>query len=132
MGGLKSHLPVTYRTFLVGAIAIAGIFPFSGFFSKDEILWKAFAGGQWGFWLMGLAGAFMTAFYMFRLVTLTFDGEPRWAPGKHPHEAPKTMTVPLMILALLSLIGRRTRDPRQPRRCQRHRTLAGAGFSTGV
>jgi NADH-quinone oxidoreductase subunit L len=105
MGGLKSHLPVTYRTFLMGAIAIAGIFPFSGFFSKDEILWKTFAGGQWGLWLMGLAGAFMTAFYMFRLVTLTFAGEPRWTPGKHPHEAPKTMTVPLMILAFLSLVG---------------------------
>ncbi len=106
MGGLKSHLPVTYRTFLMGAIAIAGIFPFSGFFSKDEILWKAFAGGQWGLWLMGLAGAFMTAFYMFRLVTLTFDGEPRWTPGKHPHEAPKTMTVPLI-------------DPGIPLRCRR-------------
>jgi len=105
MGGLKASLPVTYWTFLTGAIAIAGIFPFSGFFSKDEILWKTFAGGQWGLWLMGLAGALMTAFYMFRLVTLTFTGEHRWAQGKHPHESPKTMTIPLIVLAFLSLVG---------------------------
>jgi NADH-quinone oxidoreductase subunit L len=105
MGGLKSHMPVTYWTFVLGALAIAGIFPLSGFFSKDEILWKAFSGGHGVLWAMGLAGALMTAFYMFRLVTLTFDGKPRWVQGKHPHESPPTMTVPLIILAVLSVAG---------------------------
>ena len=105
MGGLKSVMPVTYWTFVAGAVAIAGIFPFSGFFSKDEILWQAFAGGHWVLWLTGLAGAGLTAFYMFRLVTLTFDGEARWTHGVHPHEAPKIMTVPLMALAALSVVG---------------------------
>ena len=105
MGGLKSHLPFTYWTFLAGTIAIAGIPPFAGFFSKDEILWKAFSGGHWMLWLVGLLGALMTAFYMFRLLTLTFEGTPRWAEGKHPHEAAWTMTIPLIVLALLSTIG---------------------------
>jgi len=105
MGGLKSHLPITSRTFLLGSIAIAGIFPFSGFFSKDEILWKTFSGGHWVLWLIGLCGAALTAFYMFRLYTLTFDGKQRWSEGKHPHESPATMTVPLIILAVLSVVG---------------------------
>ena len=105
MGGLRTHLPVTYRTFLIGAIAIAGIPPLSGFVSKDEILWKAFSGGYWPLWLMGFVAAGLTAFYMFRLVSLTFEGKPRWDHDKHPHEAHWTMTVPLIILALLSVIG---------------------------
>ena len=106
MGGLKSHLPITYKTFLVGTIAIAGIPPLAGFFSKDEILWKAFAGGYWPLWLMGLFGAALTAFYMVRLLSLTFNGEPRWDHHRHhPHEAPATMYVPLIILAVLSVIG---------------------------
>jgi len=105
MGGLKSHLPVTYWTFLIGAVAIAGIPPLSGFFSKDEILWKAFDSGEWVLWLIGLLGAALTAFYMFRLVSLTFEGEARWGPEMHPHEAPRTMTVPLILLALLSVVG---------------------------
>ncbi len=105
MGGLKEHLPTTYKTFLVGAIAIAGIPPLSGFFSKDEILWKAFSQGHWGLWLIGWIGAALTAFYMFRLVLLTFEGKPRWEAGGLPHEAPATMTVPLIILAVLSIIG---------------------------
>jgi NADH-quinone oxidoreductase subunit L len=105
MGGLKQHLPVTYRTFLLAALAIAGIFPFAGFFSKDEILWRTFSGGHEVLWVMGLAGAFLTAFYMFRLVVLTFEGESRWAQGQHPHEAPPTMTIPLVILAILSVGG---------------------------
>jgi NADH-quinone oxidoreductase subunit L len=105
MGGLKSYVPVTYRTFVLASLAIAGIFPFSGFFSKDEILWKAFAGDHFGLWAMGLFGAILTAFYMFRLVSLTFEGQPRWAPGKHPHEAPATMTIPLIVLAFLSVFG---------------------------
>jgi NADH-quinone oxidoreductase subunit L len=108
MGGLKEYLPITYKTFLIGAIAIAGIPPFAGFFSKDEILWKAFSSeqGSWILWLLGVFGAAMTAFYMFRLVTLTFEGEKRFDHHRlHPHEAPQTMTIPLMILAVLSIIG---------------------------
>jgi NADH-quinone oxidoreductase subunit L len=105
MGALKSHLPTTYKTFLVGTIAIAGIPPLAGFFSKDEILWKAFSHGYYILWLMVLLGAGLTAFYMFRLLSLTFDGEKRWDAGKHPHEAPATMTIPLIILAVLSAVG---------------------------
>jgi NADH-quinone oxidoreductase subunit L len=112
MGGLKKYLPITYWTFLIGAIAISGIPPFAGFFSKDEILWKAFSSehGSWILWLLGLFSALLTAFYMFRLVTLTFAGEPRFAIKKDghehlPHEAPKTMTIPLILLAILSVVG---------------------------
>ena len=107
MGGLKHHMPTTYKTFLIGAIAIAGIPPFAGFFSKDEILWKAFSSehGSIFLWGIGVIGAALTAFYMFRLVILTFEGEKRYGPDVHPHEAPKTMTVPLIILAFLSIVG---------------------------
>jgi NADH-quinone oxidoreductase subunit L len=105
MGGLGKSLPITYRTFLVGTIAIAGIPPLSGFFSKDEILWQAFSRGSWVLWLAGFAAAGLTALYMFRLVALTFQGEPRWEKGVHPHEAPATMTLPLIVLALLSAVG---------------------------
>ncbi len=105
MGGLRQHLPVTYWTFVIAAFAISGIPPLSGFVSKDEILWKAFSHGHVVLWVMGLAGAALTAFYMFRLVSLTFDGDRRWGHDKHPHEAPATMSVPLMVLAALSVIG---------------------------
>ncbi|HTS00136.1 MAG TPA: NADH-quinone oxidoreductase subunit L [Bacteroidota bacterium] len=105
MGGLRAALPVTFWTFLAGTIAIAGIPPFAGFFSKDEILWNAFARGNWVLWAAGAAGAGLTALYMFRLVALTFTGEPRWEKGTHPHEAPMTMAVPLVILAFLSIVG---------------------------
>jgi NADH-quinone oxidoreductase subunit L len=107
MGGLKHHMPTTYKTFLIGAIAISGIPPFAGFFSKDEILWKAFSSehGSIALWGLGVIGAGLTAFYMFRLVSLTFEGEKRYGPDVHPHEAPKTMTIPLIILAFLSLVG---------------------------
>ncbi|RPI01324.1 MAG: NADH-quinone oxidoreductase subunit L [Ignavibacteriae bacterium] len=108
MGGLKEYLPVTYKTFFAGALAIAGIPPFAGFFSKDEILWKAFSSdqGSWILWLLGILGAAMTAFYMFRLVTLTFNGKARFDHHRvHPHEAPGTMTIPLILLAVLSMIG---------------------------
>lgn len=105
MGGLKDHLPITYKTFLIAAVAIAGIPPLSGFVSKDEILWKAFSQGHWALWVAGAIGAGLTAFYMFRLVVLTFDGEKRWGHDKHPHEAPLTMTIPLMVLAVLSVVG---------------------------
>ncbi len=105
MGGLKELMPKTYWTFLIGAIAIAGIPPFSGFFSKDEILWRAFSHESYFLWTLGVFGAGLTAFYMFRLVSLTFNGEKRWEHDIHPHEAPSTMTIPLIILALLSIVG---------------------------
>jgi NADH-quinone oxidoreductase subunit L len=105
MGGLRGQLPATYKTFLVGTVAIAGIPPFAGFFSKDEILWRAFSTGHIFLWVVGIAGAALTAFYMFRLVGLTFEGERRWGAGVHPHEAPHSMTIPLVILALLSIVG---------------------------
>jgi len=108
MGGLKKYLPATYWTFLIGALAISGIPPLSGFFSKDEILWSAFSKeqGSWFLWLVGVLGALMTAFYMFRLVNLTFEGKERFdSEHVHPHEAPKTMTIPLVVLAVLSVVG---------------------------
>lgn len=142
MGGLKSKMPWTYASMLIATIAIAGIFPFSGFFSKDEILWKVFEGWyKEGHtlnliaWLMGMAGAFMTAFYMVRLMVMTFAGEYRGAghdpyghtvkaEGHHdahhddhghapshsghdhgPKEVVWNMWVPVFILALLALVG---------------------------
>jgi len=105
-GGLKKYMPATYITFLLGSIAIAGIPPFSGFFSKDEILWHAYTSGGLFVWIVGLFTALLTTFYMFRLVSLTFEGKERFdTHSVHPHESPKVMTVPLMILALLSVIG---------------------------
>jgi NADH-quinone oxidoreductase subunit L len=105
MGGLKDHFPITYVTFLVSTIAIAGIFPFSGFFSKDEILYHALMDGNVIYWGMGISGAFITAFYMFRLVFLTFHGPSNVEAHVHPHESPKVMTLPLIILAFLALTG---------------------------
>ena len=105
MGGLKKIMPKTYWTFLISSFAIAGFPPLAGFFSKDEILWKSFADGSPILWVLGAAAALMTAFYMFRMVTLTFEGEPRWAKDKHPHESPATMTVPLIVLAGLAVVG---------------------------
>lgn len=106
MGGLKKYMPVTSRTFFVATLAIAGIPLFSGFFSKDEILWMAFSRGSWVLWLFGALGALFTAFYMYRLFTLVFTSRERFDHHKvHPHEAPKTMSVPLIILAVLSAFG---------------------------
>ena len=109
MGGLKKQMPVTYWTFLFATLAIAGIPPFSGFFSKDEILWKAFSSpqGHWTLWLIGFVAAGLTAFYMFRLVFLTFHGECRAdeETKHHIHESPSLMTVPLIVLGVLSVIG---------------------------
>jgi NADH-quinone oxidoreductase subunit L len=108
MGGLKKHLPRTHLTMLIGTLAIAGIFPLSGFFSKDEILWKAWsAPGGPGLWALGIIGAFLTAFYMFRLYFMTFHGPVRASEEAkhHLHESPASMTLPLMILALLAVIG---------------------------
>lgn len=109
MGGLKKKMPATFWTFLLATLAIAGIFPFAGFFSKDEILWNVFASnhGSKVVWVIGAVAALFTAFYMFRLVYLTFLGESRASDEQkhHLHESPKTMTIPLMILGGLSLIG---------------------------
>lgn len=106
MGGLKKYLPKTFLTFLIATIAIAGIPPFSGFFSKDEILGHAFTYNKF-FWLIGVLGSVLTAFYMFRLFYLTFFGKFRGTEKQehHLHESPKTMTIPLMILAVFSVVG---------------------------
>ncbi|MDP2363256.1 MAG: NADH-quinone oxidoreductase subunit L, partial [Ignavibacteria bacterium] len=87
-GGLKKYMPRTYLTFLIAALAISGIPPLSGFFSKDEILWYSFANGNMFFWILGAGTAMMTAFYMFRLYILTFEGKERFGHDKHPHESP--------------------------------------------
>ena len=109
MGSLKRHLPITYWTMFLATFAIAGLPPLAGFFSKDEILWKAFSSehGHVGLWLVGSVAAGITAFYMFRLIFMTFYGESRMDPAveKHVHESPPSMTVPLMILAVLSVAG---------------------------
>jgi NADH-quinone oxidoreductase subunit L len=104
MGALKSKMPWTYRTFLIGTLALAGIFPFAGFFSKDEILWEALQQNT-VLWAGGAIGAFMTAFYMFRAVFMTFHGESRVDGHVHVHESPNIMIIPLCVLAVLSLVG---------------------------
>ena len=109
MGDLKKKIPHTYITFLVATLAISGIPLFSGFFSKDEILWEAYSlpGGSTWYWLLGLTAAILTAFYMFRLLYMTFHGQSRVKPdvAKHLHESPKVMLIPLYLLALLAFIG---------------------------
>jgi NADH-quinone oxidoreductase subunit L len=130
MGGLQKYMPYTYWTFLAGWLAICGIIPFSGFWSKDEILWRAVSTTQipsgWIFWLVGTIAATCTAFYMTRLMAMTFWGEPKFldahkhtpaheahlkehsTPGKHahtPHESPRSMWVPLAALAILAVVG---------------------------
>jgi NADH-quinone oxidoreductase subunit L len=108
MGGLRKKIPATYWTMLAATLAIAGFPPFAGFFSKDEILNSAYAGPYANkfLWAAGLAGALLTSFYMFRLVFLTFFGTPRYDERKvRVHESPKSMLVPLVILAILSTVG---------------------------
>jgi NADH-quinone oxidoreductase subunit L len=108
MGDLRRRIPTTHWTMFVATLAIAGIFPFAGFFSKDEILWQTWAseGGAYRIlWFVGYATALMTAFYMFRLMYLTFYSPSRMTDKveHHVHESPKSMTVPLVILALCSI-----------------------------
>jgi NADH-quinone oxidoreductase subunit L len=109
MGGLKHHMPWTYRTFLIGTIAIAGIPPLAGFFSKDAILWGDFESAYYGkiFWGVGLIAAGFTSFYMFRLLILTFYGSARYSEHDvhHVHESPGSMVLPLVVLAGLSVIA---------------------------
>jgi len=114
MGGLRNRIPWTFWTMTAATFAIAGIPPFAGFFSKDEILWSAYSSeyGSWVFWAIGVLTAFLTSFYMFRLWFMTFFGEFRGAESGagehghgHIHESPKVMLIPLAILAVLSVIG---------------------------
>lgn len=106
MGGLRNYMPKTYFTFFIATLAIAGIPFFSGFFSKDEILWKVFSSGNILLWVILVVSAFFTAFYMFRLLNLVFFGKERFDRHHlHPHESPKVMTIPLQILAFLSAFG---------------------------
>jgi NADH-quinone oxidoreductase subunit L len=105
MGALKDKIPITYKTMLVGALAIAGIPGLAGFFSKDEILWKTFSSHHTLLYALGLLTAMMTAFYMFRLIYMTFHGDDRVAPETHVHESPRSMTVPLIVLAAGSVLA---------------------------
>ena len=108
MGALRKKIPATYWTMLIATLAIAGIPGFAGFFSKDEILEAAHTGPHANFvlWLLGVVGAAITSFYMFRLVFLTFFGAPRYDEHHvHVHESPKNMTIPLMVLAFCSIFG---------------------------
>ncbi|MGA7990339.1 MAG: NADH-quinone oxidoreductase subunit L [Thermoanaerobaculia bacterium] len=103
LGGLASRIPQTFRTMLAATLAIAGIFPFAGFFSKDAILGATAASGHWALYAVGLFTAGLTAFYMCRLVAMTFFGKPR-GHTEHAHESPATMTIPLWILAGFSVV----------------------------
>ncbi len=107
MGGLKSRLPITYWTFLIATLAIAGIPPLAGFFSKDAILSGVFEHGRYILWGIALFTAGLTAFYMFRLVSLTFEGSFRGTHEQehHLHESPPSMAAPLVVLAILSFVG---------------------------
>jgi NADH-quinone oxidoreductase subunit L len=107
MGGLRKYLPITHFTFVLGWLAIIGMPPFAGFFSKDEILWMAYSSprGHILLWVVGAICATLTSFYMTRLMYLTFWGKSRVDKSIHPHESPLVMTIPLMVLGLLSVIG---------------------------
>jgi NADH-quinone oxidoreductase subunit L len=109
MGGLRQDLPITYWTFVIGAIAIAGVPPLAGFFSKDEILFRTYSSGHMVLWVVGLLTALLTATYMFRLVFMTFHGEPA-APhdsshSSHVHDAPPPMAIVLVVLAIGSVVA---------------------------
>ena len=105
MGGLRKQLPVTYWTFLVGTLALCGVVPFSGFYSKDSILAQTLKDGSYGLFTIGVVVAALTTFYMARLALVVFGGAARSAAAQHPHEAPPVMLWPLRILAVPSVIG---------------------------
>jgi NADH-quinone oxidoreductase subunit L len=107
-GALRAYMPITFVTFIAGYLAIIGIPPFSGYFTKDKIIEAAFGKGGAEGWTLGtvaVIGAVITAFYMTRMVAMTFFGEKRWAEDAHPHESGPVMTGPLIVLAVLSFIG---------------------------
>ncbi len=118
MGGLKKFMPITYWTFMIGSLSLAGIFPLAGFWSKDEILLDAWRDNR-GLWVIGVTVAFMTAFYMFRAIFLTFHGEYKGGEPvdhhdedshfhgdpAHPHESPWVMTVPLLVLSVPAIVA---------------------------
>jgi len=103
-GALRKLMPITFVTFTFGYLAIIGVPPFSGFWSKDKIIEVALA-DSWVVGLLAVLGAGITGFYMTRLMLMTFFGEKRWEDGVHPHESPKVMTIPLIVLAALSALG---------------------------
>ncbi len=103
-GALRKAMPITFVTFTFGYLAIIGVPPFSGFWSKDKIIEVALA-DSWFVGLLAVLGAGITGFYMTRLMLMTFFGEKRWEDGVHPHESPKVMTIPLIVLAALSALG---------------------------
>src|SRR5260370_2295231 len=107
MGGVRRKLPITYATMLIATLAISGIPVFAGYFSKDLILESTYTSGHIWLWLLGLVTAGLTSFYMFRLIFVTFHGESRVASEKehHIHESPPVMTIPLIVLAVFSIIG---------------------------
>ncbi len=111
MGGLKEKMPVTYYTFLAGSLALAGIFPFAGFWSKDEVLYEALVHGLGGSpvllvaWALGLLAVPVTAFYTFRMVLLTFHGEPRTETARHPHSVRWNVKLPLVVLGTLAVVA---------------------------
>jgi len=106
MGGLRKKIPITFWTMLIGAIALIGVFPFAGFWAKDEILGGAFVRGDYVVWVVGIITAFLTAVFAFRLIFLTFFGECRASEEvqHHIHESPKVMTIPLVLLAIPSAL----------------------------
>ena len=103
-GALRKAMPITFVTFTIGYLSIIGVPPFSGFWSKDKIIEVALA-DSWFVGLLAVLGAGITGFYMTRLMLMTFFGEKRWEDGVHPHESPKVMTIPLIVLAALSALG---------------------------
>ena len=107
MGGLRKRIPATYYTLVAGALALSGIFPFAGFWSKDDILGATWRDGKYLIWAVGLIAAFITAFYTFRMIFMTFFGKPRMdkETEKHIHESPWSMIVPLVVLAIGALLA---------------------------
>jgi NADH-quinone oxidoreductase subunit L len=105
MGSLRKVMPITAGTFLIASLAISGIFPLAGFWSKDAILATAWESGQYAVWALALLAAFLTAFYMFRMYFRVFEGPSRVDEGLHPHESPSIMTAPLVVLAGLTVVG---------------------------
>jgi NADH-quinone oxidoreductase subunit L len=107
MGGLAKKIPATYWTLVAGSLALSGIFPFAGFWSKDDILGAVWRNGKYYLWVMGILAAFITAFYTFRMIFMTFFGRPRTDDGDdhHVHKNPLSMIVPLVVLAIASLLG---------------------------